>query len=208
MRAGAALELYFANRVRSSVPRRCTAGRDCGRLAAQAHATTCPDPHPMPIADLIRIDVPTQTLTLYASGEEFARWRVSTARNGLGEREGSECTPRGLHRVAQKIGHDAPLHTVFVGRRPTGETWSPALAGAHPGRDWILTRILWLAGCEAGHNQGGSVDTYARYIYIHGAPDDARMGVPGSRGCVRMLGPDIIELFERTPEGCAVEILG
>ncbi len=159
-------------------------------------------------ADQIRIDVPDQTLSLHAGGVELARWSVSTARNGVGEHAGSECTPRGLHRVSEKIGSGAPLHAVFVGRQPTGEIWSPALAAEHPGRDWILTRILWLEGCEPGRNQGGTVDTRARYIYIHGAPADAVMGVPGSRGCVRMHGPDIIELFERTPVGCVVEICG
>jgi hypothetical protein len=159
-------------------------------------------------ADLIRIHVPSQTLTLLTGSEVMAQWRVSTARNGVGEQQGSECTPRGLHRVAEKIGADAPMHTVFVGRRPTGETWSAALAAQHPERDWILTRILRLEGCEPGRNQGGSVDTFARYIYIHGAPDDATMGVPGSHGCIRMSGSDIITLFDLTPVGCAVEILG
>jgi len=161
-----------------------------------------------PAADLIRIDVPAQTLTLLAGTRVLGHWCVSTARNGLGERAGSECTPRGRHRVSEKIGADAPLHAVFVGRRPTGEIWSPALAAAHPGRDFILTRILWLEGGEPGRNQGGELDTRARFIYIHGAPSDATMGVPGSRGCVRMHGPDIVQLFARTPVGCTVEILG
>jgi hypothetical protein len=157
---------------------------------------------------LIRIDIPAQTLCLHVDGEPGGRWLVSTARNGVGEVEGSECTPRGLHRICEKIGAGSPPHTVFVGRRPTGEIWSPALAARHPGRDWILTRILWLEGCEPGRNRGGAVDSRARYIYIHGAPDDAVMGVPGSRGCVRMRAADIIELFDRTPLGAAVEISG
>lgn len=171
-------------------------------------ASAPPGEATIPAADLILIDVPTQTLTLLSAGAVCARWVVSTARHGVGERAGSECTPRGRHRVGMKIGAGAPLHAVFVGRRATGEIWSPALAAAHPGRDFILTRILWLEGLEPGRNQGGEVDTRARYIYIHGAPADAIMGLPGSRGCVRMHGADILELFERTPVGCAVEICG
>jgi lipoprotein-anchoring transpeptidase ErfK/SrfK len=91
-------------------------------------------------------------------------------------------------------------------RRPTGELWSPELAAAHPGRDWILTRILWLSGCEPGVNRLGEVDTMRRYIYLHGSPDTAEMGVPGSIGCVRMRNRDIIELFDLVPAGTPVRI--
>ena len=95
---------------------------------------------------------------------------------------------------------------MFVRRRPTGELWSPELAAAHPGRDWILTRILWLSGCEPGRNRLGCVDTMRRYVYIHGSPDIAAMGVPGSHGCVRMRNTDIVELFDRVPCYTEVEI--
>ena len=107
-----------------------------------------------------------------------------------------------------KIGAGAPANTVFVGRRPTGEIWTPALAAEYPGRDWILTRILWLSGCEPGFNRLGEVDTMRRYIYIHGSPDAVPMGVPGSIGCVRMRNVDIIELFDLVPARTPVEILG
>ena len=132
---------------------------------------------------------------------------VSTARNGPGERLHSECTPRGLHRVAEKFGDGCAPDTVFVARQPSGEIYSPELATRQPGRDWILTRILRLAGCEAGVNLGGEVDTYRRCIYIHGAPEDTPMGVPGSRGCVRMRNRDIIELYQRVSLDAPVLIL-
>lgn len=152
----------------------------------------------------IRISLPAQTLTLLDdAGGTLRTYSVSTAKNGPGERRGSHCTPRGRHVVRARIGAGAPPNTVFVGRRPTGEVWSPELAARHPGRDWILTRILWLSGCEPGFNRLGDVDTMRRYVYIHGTPDSMPMGVPGSIGCVRMRNADIIELFDlvapRTP---------
>jgi L,D-transpeptidase YbiS len=156
----------------------------------------------------IRISIAAQALTLIDdAGTVLRAYPVSTARNGPGERRGSNCTPRGRHVVRAKIGAGAPIDTVFVGRRPTGETWSPELAAAHPGRDWILTRILWLSGCEPGFNRLGEVDTMRRYIYIHGSPDTVPMGVPGSIGCVRMRNADIVELFDLVPPRTAVEIV-
>ena len=131
---------------------------------------------------------------------------VSTSRNGPGEQTGSFCTPRGRHIVRAKIGAGEPLNAVFVRRRPTGEVWTPELHATYPGRDWILTRILWLSGCERGFNRLGDVDTMRRYIYIHGAPDAAELGKPGSIGCVRMKGRDIIELFELVLPYTEVEI--
>lgn len=129
---------------------------------------------------------------------------VSTARNGPGERMGSECTPRGRHIVRAKIGAGAPVGSVFVGRRVTGERFHPDLRAQYPDRDWILTRILWLSGVEPGRNRLGSVDTMRRFIYIHGCPDDVTLGKPGSHGCVRMGNDELIELFDRVPVGIPV----
>jgi lipoprotein-anchoring transpeptidase ErfK/SrfK len=155
----------------------------------------------------IRVSIPRQTLTLADDAAGALRvYRVSTAAKGAGERAGSHCTPRGRHVVRAKIGAGARLNTVFVGRRPTGELWSPALAARYPDRDWILTRILWLSGCEVGFNRLGEVDTMRRYIYIHGTPDTMEMGKPGSIGCVRMRNADIVELFDLIPAGTPVEI--
>ena len=154
----------------------------------------------------IEIDLGAQRLALFRSGQPPRQWPVSTARNGAGEQRDSERTPRGRHVVRARIGAGLPVGTVFVGRRPTGETWSPELARRHPGRDWILTRILWLSGLEPGRNRLGDVDTMRRYIYIHGAPDDQPVGAPASHGCIRMRNADIIELFELVPAGTEVMI--
>jgi hypothetical protein len=141
-------------------------------------------------------------------GVLIRRYRVSTALNGSGELRGSHCTPRGRHAIRARIGAGMPINTVFVRRRPTGERWSSALAAQNPGRDWILTRILWLSGCEPGFNRLGEVDTMRRYIYLHGSPDTAEMGIPGSIGCVRMRNRDILELFDLVLAGTQVDIAG
>jgi len=154
----------------------------------------------------IRIDGARQELTLLDGQRVVKRYRVSTAKNGFGEKNGSFCTPRGRHIVRAKIGAGQPLNSVFVRRRPTGEIWSPELHARYPGRDWILTRILWLSGCEPGRNRLGDVDTMRRYIYIHGSHDLAEMGKPGSIGCIRMKSTDIVELFELVPAYTPVEI--
>ncbi len=156
----------------------------------------------------IRIDIAAQALTLLDdSGKVLRSYRVSTARNGPGEKNGSFCTPRGRHVVRAKIGAGQPAGTVFVRRRPTGEIWTPELYDKFPGRDWILTRILWLSGCEPGFNRLGDVDTMRRYIYIHGSHELAEMGKPGSIGCVRMRNADIIELFDLLPCYSSVDIV-
>jgi predicted GNAT family N-acyltransferase len=155
----------------------------------------------------IFISIPAQTLELYDdSGLLWRRYRVSTSKNGVGEASGSFCTPRGKHRIRAKIGRGCAENTVFIRRRPTGEIWSPQLAEQFPGRDWILTRILWLSGCEPGFNRLGAVDTMRRYVYLHGCPETAQMGVPGSIGCIRMRNSDIVELFELIPPGTPVNI--
>lgn len=154
----------------------------------------------------IEVSLSAQRLRLVDGERVLREYVVSTARAGPGERVDSGCTPRGRHVVAEKFGADAVPGTVFVGRRPTGEIWSPDLRRANPQRDWILTRILWLAGAEPGFNQGGDVDTYRRYIYIHGAPDDVEMGRPGSAGCIRMRNREVIELFDLVDAGTPVLI--
>lgn len=157
-------------------------------------------------SERIEIDLARQQLLLWRGHALAARYAISTARNGPGERVDSECTPRGAHAISAKIGADCPLNTVFVGRRPTGEIYDEALAAAAPGRDWILTRILWLAGREPGRNAGGDCDTLTRYIYIHGTPDSTALGQPGSRGCIRMRNADVVDLFEQVEVGTPVDI--
>lgn len=156
----------------------------------------------------LRVDLGRQCLELFgADGACIRRYAVSTGERGSGERSGSLCTPRGRHRIRARIGAGAPAGAVFRGRRPTGEVWTAEFAAAHPGRDWILSRILWLCGEEPGRNRGGEVDTMRRYIYLHGTGDDQPMGVARSHGCVRMRNHDIIELFELVPAGTVVEIV-
>jgi lipoprotein-anchoring transpeptidase ErfK/SrfK len=155
----------------------------------------------------LRIHISEQLLDLLSpDGEVLQRFPVSTSRNGLGERNGSFCTPRGQHIIRAKIGTGQALNTVFIKRRPTGEVYSPELAARYQDRDWILTRILWLSGCEVGVNRLGEVDTMRRYIYIHGSPDTVEMGKPGSIGCIRMRNQDIVQLFERVQAGTPVDI--
>ena len=155
---------------------------------------------------LISINIPQQTLTLYAGDRLINRYQVSTANNGVGEIIGSECTPRGRHIIRAKIGAQAKPNTVFKGRRPTGEVFSEALRREFPDRDWILTRILWLSGKESGRNRLGKVDTMRRYIYIHGCPDTDVMGQPSSHGCIKMNNTDVIDLFSRVDVGTVVMI--
>lgn len=162
-----------------------------------------------PARHRITVDVPSQTLTLIDNNARvLMKTQVATARNGIGERNGSECTPCGRHIVRAKIGAGQPLNTVFVARRPTGELYAPELRAQYPDRDWILTRILWLSGLEPGRNRLGEVDTMRRYIYIHGCPDDDAMGIPSSRGCIKMRNHEIVELFDRIDAGTPVNIAG
>jgi L,D-transpeptidase YbiS len=156
----------------------------------------------------IRISVPKQTLELLDdSGRLLREYAVSTSKNGVGEQCDSDCTPRGKHIIRAKIGAGLAPHTVFVGRRATGEIYTPELGERYPGRDWILSRILWLSGCEPGFNRLHEVDSMRRYIYIHGTSDEQRIGAPVSHGCIRMRNADVMELFDAVTPGTAVEIV-
>lgn len=154
----------------------------------------------------IIISLSDQTLTL-GGPEGTLVYPVSTATAGGGERNGSGATPRGEHLVRARFGAGLPEGAVFSGRRFTGEVYSEALAAAGPGRDWVLSRILWLGGMEPGRNQGGNVDSFRRFIYIHGTADSEPMKIPGSDGCVRMRNVDVMDLFDRTPVGTSVRIV-
>lgn len=155
----------------------------------------------------IDVSIADQTLTLLDdAGVVLQRFAISTAAKGAGEQMGSYQTPRGRHRIRARIGDGLPLGAVLRGRRPTGEVCTPELMAAQPGKDWILTRILWLCGEEPGFNRGGQVDTMRRYVYIHGTSDDTPLGVPGSHGCIRMRNAELVELFDRVPVGTPVYI--
>ncbi|GJL75296.1 MAG: L,D-transpeptidase [Nitrosomonas sp.] len=156
----------------------------------------------------INISIHKQQLDLLNDDEQVIKhYRISSAKNGTGQQNGSYCTPLGKHIIRAKIGSGQPINTVFVRRRPTGEIYTPDLGYRYPNRDWILTRILWLSGCEPGFNRLGPVDTMQRYIYIHGSPDSVEMGKPGSIGCIRISNDNLLELFDSVPTGTAVNII-
>ena len=160
----------------------------------------------MPTLDLLHISLADQCLYGFAQGRLVERIAVSTALNGPGELNGSGCTPRGLHQVRAKVGAGLPQGAVLRGRRWTGETWTPTLHEQYPGRDWILSRILWLSGREPGRNRLGTVDTFRRYIYLHGTPDNEPMGIALSHGCIRLRNADLVRLFDQVPAHCPVQI--
>lgn len=154
----------------------------------------------------VQVSVRDQQLRVIQGDKVLATFDIATARNGVGERNGSQQTPRGWHKIRAKIGQGEPVNTVFVGRRPTGEIYNPTLREQYPNRDWILTRILWLSGLEPGINRLGAVDTMRRYVYIHGCPDEDKMGIPSSHGCIKMHNNDILTLFDMLPAGTRVRI--
>lgn len=156
---------------------------------------------------LINVSLTRQELTVFEAKTNIRTYQISSSKHGAGEQQGSYRTPRGRHIVRAKIGAGQAPGTVFVGRRPTGEVYSEALRRRFPGRDWILTRIIWLSGTEVGVNRLGSVDTMRRYIYIHGCPESEPMGVPGSIGCIRMRNDSVVELFDLIEVGTIVEII-
>lgn len=149
--------------------------------------------------DYLDICIATQVLTVIKNSQRVKQYAISTAKNGAGEQRGSECTPRGWHCIRAKIGAQQLINSVFIGRRPTGEIYSPELGKQFPERDWILSRILWLGGLEPNINRYGKVDSTWRYIYIHGTPDELMDGTPQSHGCVRMHNQDLLELFASIP---------
>jgi L,D-transpeptidase YbiS len=151
------------------------------------------------VKPIIVVSIEQQRLQLREADTIVLDTAIATASNGPGEEAGSERTPRGWHKVRAKIGAGLEQNAVLVGRRPTGEIFSPALRQQFPDRDWILTRILWLSGLEPGKNRFGTVDTMRRYIYIHGCPDDDAMGIPSSHGCLKMRNAEVVALFDRIP---------
>ena len=152
----------------------------------------------------LEIDLGAQSLTVWEGDERHETFAISSGARGIGQHDGSGQTPVGWHYVRAAIGDGLPCGSVFRGRRPTGEVFSPDLARQYPERDWILTRILWLCGLERGLNRGGDVDSQRRYIYLHGTPDDQPMGVPASHGCIRLRDAALLSVFAAAPPGTPV----
>lgn len=156
----------------------------------------------------LEIDTTQQQLRCWRGPKVLHECEISSGAAGSGELDGSGKTPHGWHYIRAAIGGGLPDNAVFRGRRWTGETYSTSLADAHPERDWILTRILWLCGLEKGVNRGGQVDSQRRYIYLHGTPPDEPMGVAASHGCVRLRNSDLLYIFSLAVPGTPVWLHG
>ncbi len=156
----------------------------------------------------ITVNIATQTLTLSDDkGEVIKSYPVSTSKYGVGCEKDSHKTPLGLHRIHDKIGAAMPIYEVLEGRLPKGNLHELQAQGAELPEDVITSRIMWLEGMEPGRNQGGYVDTYERYIYIHGTSDEDNIGKPTSIGCIRMRNEDVVELFRLVEVGTEVNII-
>lgn len=165
----------------------------------------------VPTQFLFTVSITTQIASLFENCSASPRSKVdyvlvkkfpcSTSRFGVGQQEGSNCTPLGLHRIAEKIGAGERAGTVFKARKIVGHTSQPEFADAK-----ITTRIMWLEGLEPGFNRGGNVDSHARFIYIHGTGDQTTIGIPTSCGCTHLADADLIPLFEKLPSGTLVWI--
>ena len=154
-----------------------------------------------PTQFILIVNITEQTVSLFEQNEFVKKFSCSTSRFGIGQAEGSNRTPLGLHRIAEKIGAGEPAGTVFKSRKTIGHTSQPEFADAK-----ITTRILWLEGLEPGFNRGGNVDSHARYIYIHGTANQMSIGKPASSGCIHLADADLIPLFDLLPSGTLVWI--
>jgi hypothetical protein len=154
-----------------------------------------------PTKYVLNVSVAAQSVLLFTDGRFVKKFPCSTSRFGIGQMEGSNRTPLGLHRIAEKIGGGEPAGTVFKSREIIGHTLQPEFADAK-----ITTRILWLEGLEPGFNQGTNVDSHERYIYIHGTADQETIGEPASCGCIHLADEDLIPLFDLVSPGTLVWI--
>lgn len=163
--------------------------------------STCERLDIRPTELILTVNIARQTLAIFDDGQFVKQFPCSTSRFGIGQIAGSNCTPLGLHCIAEKIGEGQPPGTVFKARQVIGHTSQPQFADAK-----ITTRIMWLEGLEPGFNQGTNVDSHARYIYIHGTGDQDSIGEPASHGCIHLADPDLVWLFDRVPPGTLVWI--
>ena len=155
----------------------------------------------------ININVTQQQLRLLDDeGNLLHQYPVSTSKYGTGSENGSEKTPLGLHRIKDKLGGAMPVNEVFIGRVPHGNLEECIQRGIDLPDDVIMSRIMWLEGMEPGRNQGGYVDTYQRYIYIHGTNHEESIGKPASIGCIRMCNEDVVDLYRLVEVGSEVLI--
>ena len=155
----------------------------------------------------LMVDSSTQQLYLIDSKSQSRSFAISTSKYGMGCQQDSMMTPTGAHQIAEKIGGENKVNDIFVGRVATGEAADIVSEEKSSGKDLILTRILWLQGLEANKNSGDGVDSFHRYIYIHGTHEERLLGSPASHGCVRMSNSDIIDLYQKVSVGTFVYIV-
>ena len=160
-----------------------------------------------PDNNIVLVNINQQTLHLYRNNELTKSYPISSSKFGIGNQAESFKTPLGVHRVAKKIGDGAPAGTIFKARVNTGKTAEIITTNAASKDDYVTSRILWLEGLEPGKNKGEGIDSFQRYIYIHGTAEEGRIGQPASRGCIRMRNIDAIELFDLLETGTLVNII-
>ena len=156
--------------------------------------------------NIIIVDISEQRLYLYSNNDLIQSYPVSTSKYGEGQTENSFKTPLGLHEIKEKIGHKAPINTIFTARVNTNKRADVQIKQNDTEDDFVTSRILWLDGLEDGINRGLGVDSYNRYIYIHGTHEEGLIGQKASHGCIRMFNNDVIELFDIVSEGTKVQI--
>ena len=154
----------------------------------------------------IIVDISEQRLYLYNNDNLVQSFPVSTSKYGEGQIENSFKTPLGLHEIKEKIGAKAPINTIFTARENTNKIAEIQINPNDTEYDFVTSRILWLDGLENGINRGVGVDSYSRYIYIHGTHEEGLIGQKASHGCIRMFNNDVIELFDMVSEGTKVQI--
>jgi lipoprotein-anchoring transpeptidase ErfK/SrfK len=154
----------------------------------------------------IRISATDSKLYLMSDQKITKSYPISIAKNGLGNLLNSNKTPLGLHEIKKKIGKGVPQNGILKARIPTGKLAKIIKEPIATNTDLVTSRILWLSGLEPGVNKGGNVDSYNRFIYIHGTPEEGLIGQPASHGCIRMYNKDVIELFDLVPVGTKVLI--
>lgn len=179
------------------------------RAAQQGLSTLCAELGlTQPNKPWVLVHVAEQRLQLLTiDGEVLKNYRISSAKKGVGNRQNSLQTPLGLHAIAEKIGDGCAEGEIFKGRKSTAECAVIETRPRSTGSDCITSRILWLQGLQPGMNKGGDVDSYQRYIYIHGTHEEGLVGQPASIGCIRMRNQDVIELYAQVDESSWVYIL-
>jgi len=156
---------------------------------------------------LVLVSVARQELYLVQNSKVTSTYRISTSKKGVGSTAGSDKTPPGIHRVKEKYGEGAKEGAIFKGRAYIGREAEIVTEPISVNTDDVTTRILWLEGLEPGKNKGEGIDSYKRYIYIHGTPEEGLIGTPASHGCIRMLNREVIEVFNKVPIGTLVVVL-